>query len=161
SGSARLAGDLVAAYDKPIQRRRTGDRFGRLRAEDATSLAMILSELVQNAIEHGLAMTGGTVWVDVERASRAGGPDLLTVGIEDDGTGMPVGRRPGSGLGTQIVQSLVQDLRGSITWTDAEPHGTRVVFTAQLRTLAADAGAAIYGSPRVTAVTDPGLPSST
>src|SRR5690606_30766564 len=29
--------------------------FGRMRAEDATSLAMIVSELVQNAVEHGLA----------------------------------------------------------------------------------------------------------
>src|SRR6476660_7016154 len=50
-----------AAYDKRIERERTGDSFGRLRAEDATSLAMILSELVQNAIEHGFpADIGGT-----------------------------------------------------------------------------------------------------
>ncbi|MEO7059856.1 MAG: histidine kinase dimerization/phosphoacceptor domain -containing protein, partial [Lapillicoccus sp.] len=155
----------VAAYDKPIHRRRTGDAFGRLRAEDATSLAMILSELVQNAIEHGLAATGGTVWVDVRRAPQVGtgdrleGPDLpelpdlpglpdvaavpelLTVRIEDDGAGMPAGRRPGSGLGTQIVQSLVQDLRGVISWTPAVPHGTIVEFTAQLRPLPGDSGA--------------------
>ena len=58
----------VAAYDKRIERQRTGDSFGRLRAEDATSLAMILSELVQNAIEHGFpGDTGGTVAVDVKR----------------------------------------------------------------------------------------------
>ncbi|WP_295697705.1 PAS domain-containing sensor histidine kinase [Lapillicoccus sp.] len=137
----------VAAYDKPIQRRRTGDPFGRLKAEDATSLAMILSELVQNAIEHGLSATGGTVWVDVERTPQVKGPDLLTVCIEDDGTGMPTGRHPGSGLGTQIVQSLVQDLRGVITWTDADPHGTKVVFTAQLRTLSGDGSTTPYGSP--------------
>jgi len=137
----------VAAYDKPIQRRRTGDPFGRLKAEDATSLAMILSELIQNAIEHGLSATGGTVWVDVERKPQTKGPDLLTVCIEDDGTGMPTGRHPGSGLGTQIVQSLVQDLRGVITWTEADPHGTKVVFTAQLRTLSGDAGSGPSGGP--------------
>ena len=58
----------VAAYGKRIERERTGDSFGRLRAEDATSLAMIISELVQNAIEHGFpADIGGTVTVDVKR----------------------------------------------------------------------------------------------
>jgi len=139
----------VAAYDKRIERHRTGDSFGRLRAEDATSLAMILSELVQNAIEHGFPDDGGgTVTVDVCRESRPtsrpgepskpGQPDseeLLTVTITDDGSGMAPGRRPGSGLGTQIVQSLVQDLRGMIRWEPASPNGTTVTFTAILRPL--------------------------
>jgi two-component sensor histidine kinase len=127
----------VAAYDKRIERERTGDSFGRLRAEDATSLAMILSELVQNAIEHGFpGDTGGTVAVDVKRVVGVpGAPDVLTVKIADDGVGIGTERRPGSGLGTQIVQSLVQDLRGTIRWTPAEPHGTQVTFTAALRPL--------------------------
>jgi two-component sensor histidine kinase len=127
----------VAAYDKRIERQRTGDSFGRLRAEDATSLAMILSELVQNAIEHGFpGDTGGTVAVDVKRVVGVpGAPDVLTVKIADDGVGIGTERRPGSGLGTQIVQSLVQDLRGTIRWTPAEPHGTQVTFTAALRPL--------------------------
>ena len=127
----------VAAYDKRIERERTGDSFGRLRAEDATSLAMILSELVQNAIEHGFPDGHvGTVTVDVKRvAGVPGAPDVLTVKITDDGVGFQDRRRPGSGLGTQIVQSLVQDLRGTIRWTPAEPHGTQVTFTAALRPL--------------------------
>ena len=127
----------VAAYDKRIERVRTGDSFGRLRAEDATSLAMILSELVQNAIEHGFPDDhGGTVSVDVKRVPGVpGAPDVLTVKIADDGVGIRGERRPGSGLGTQIVQSLVQDLRGTIRWSPAEPHGTQVTFTAALRPL--------------------------
>ena len=127
----------VAAYDKRIERERTGDSFGRLRAEDATSLAIILSELVQNAIEHGFPDDhGGTVAVDVKRVPGVpGAPDVLTVKITDDGVGIGEERRPGSGLGTQIVQSLVQDLRGTIRWTSAEPHGTQVTFTAALRPL--------------------------
>ncbi|GAA1893372.1 sensor histidine kinase [Lapillicoccus jejuensis] len=127
----------VASYDQKIARERTGGRFGRLKAEDATSLAMILSELVQNAVEHGLAGTGGTVSVDVSRTSSGDG-ELLRVRIADDGAGIPPDRRPGSGLGTQIVQSLVQDLRGSIAWRAGEPRGTVVEFSAQLRTLPAD-----------------------
>jgi two-component sensor histidine kinase len=98
---------------------------------------MILSELVQNAIEHGFPDGRvGTVSVDVKRvAGVPGAPDVLTVKITDDGVGFTDGRRPGSGLGTQIVQSLVQDLRGTIRWTPAEPHGTQVTFTAALRPL--------------------------
>jgi two-component sensor histidine kinase len=127
----------VAAYDKRIERERTGDSFGRLRAEDATSLAMILSELVQNAIEHGFPDDhGGTVSVDVKRIPGVpGAPDVLTVTIADDGVGIGTEGRPGPGLGTQIVQSLVQDLRGTIRWVPAQPHGTKVTFTAALRPL--------------------------
>jgi two-component sensor histidine kinase len=104
-----------------------------LKAEDATALAMVVTELVHNAIEHGLARTGGVVSV---RAERSGDEDdeLLTVTVTDDGTGLPEGFDPAnSGLGTQIVTSLVQDLRGRITWENVEPHGTTVRFVARLR----------------------------
>ncbi len=130
----------VAANELPIDRVRTGDPFGRLRAEDATSLAMILSELVQNAVEHGLSVRGGTVTVDVRRVAEAAGPEVLTVSIEDDGVGMPLGNGPGPGLGTQIVRSLIDDLQGTIEWENLEPQGTRVHFTARLRPLPTAAG---------------------
>jgi two-component sensor histidine kinase/PAS domain-containing protein len=130
----------VAGSGHPIAVRRVGS-FGRVRAEDATSLAMVVSELVQNAAEHGVASRGGSITVDVKRkeGKRKDGKDetdLLTVTVTDDGVGLPHGHLPaGAGLGTQIVQSLVQDLRGKITWAPAEPQGTRVRFTAKLRTL--------------------------
>ena len=114
---------------------RTGS-FGQVRAEDATSLAMIVSELVQNAVEHGLAASGGTVTVDARRRQAAKGGDQLVMTVVDDGVGLPGGvLPPGQGLGTQIVQSLVQDLRGKITLSAHSPSGTRVRLTAQLRRL--------------------------
>lgn len=125
----------VTANDKHITRVRTGDPYGRLRAEDATSMAMVLGELVQNAIEHGLPAEGGTISIDVRREARDDGRDRLTVTIEDDGVGIPADRGPGSGLGTQIVRSLTQDLQGTIRWEDVQPHGTRVTLTARLRRL--------------------------
>ncbi|HET7399983.1 MAG TPA: histidine kinase N-terminal domain-containing protein [Intrasporangium sp.] len=109
--------------------------FGLLRAEDATSLAMVLSELVQNAIEHGLGSTGGTVVVRAARSADEQGRPMLAVDVEDDGKGIDPKRRPGSGLGTQIVQSLVADLQGRIAWEPVRPHGTRARFTASLRPL--------------------------
>ncbi|MBD3784962.1 MAG: ATPase, partial [Micrococcales bacterium] len=56
--------------------------------------------------------------------------------VSDDGVGLPAGFRPGlAGLGTRIVTSFVQDLRGRIRWENAEPHGTRVEVVAKLRPL--------------------------
>ncbi|GAA2169301.1 sensor histidine kinase [Pedococcus bigeumensis] len=129
----------VAKIEHPITSQVRGS-FGTLRAEDATALAMVLSELVQNAVEHGLAETGGgTVDIEAERSTDDRGDELLTVTITDDGAGLPADFKPGgSGLGTQIVQSLVQDLRGRITWGAAKPRGTRVRFIARLRPLGRD-----------------------
>ncbi len=108
--------------------------FGRLRAEDATSLAMIISELVQNAVEHGLADRDGRVDLTVRREWVLPGQEELRVAIVDDGVGLPAGFRPGlAGLGTRIVTSLVQDLGGRIRWENAEGGGTRVEFVARLR----------------------------
>jgi two-component sensor histidine kinase len=122
----------VATRDVPVRAERLGS-FGRLQAEDATSLAMVVTELVHNAVEHGLARTGEVVTVGAER-SWDKDDELLTVTVTDDGAGLPEGFDPaGTGLGTQIVTSLVQDLRGRITWENAKPCGTTVRFVARLR----------------------------
>ncbi|HEX5967142.1 MAG TPA: histidine kinase N-terminal domain-containing protein [Intrasporangium sp.] len=124
----------VSSNGAPITTALEGS-FGRLRPEDATARAMIVSELVQNAIEHGLGDGGGEIRVLVERLSDERGRPMLVVSVEDDGTGIDPGRPPGSGLGTQIVQSLVADLQGRIAWEPATPRGTRARFTASLRPL--------------------------
>jgi two-component sensor histidine kinase len=96
---------------------------------------MVVTELVHNAIKHGLAKTGGAVSVRAVR-SQDEHDELLTVTVTDDGSGMPESFDPAaSGLGTQIVTSLVQDLRGRITWDSAKPHGTCVRFVARLRSI--------------------------
>ncbi|MFN8030598.1 MAG: histidine kinase N-terminal domain-containing protein [Dermatophilaceae bacterium] len=124
----------VASQEQHIESRVAGT-FGRMRAEDAMALAMVISELVQNAVEHGLADRGGRIEVLVDREEGEDGV-VLRVTIADNGTGIPPGFRPGkAGLGTQIVNSLVQDLRGAIRWEDVNPHGTRVRFFACLRPL--------------------------
>jgi two-component sensor histidine kinase len=129
----------VAKVEHPISTKVVGS-FGKLRAEDATAMAMILSELVQNAVEHGFTGSAeGTICVEAQRSADDLGDELLSVTISDDGVGLPSDFRPGaSGLGTQIVESLVQDLRGRIAWEKAEPHGTRARFVARLRPLGRD-----------------------
>jgi two-component sensor histidine kinase len=123
----------VATREHRVESTFTGS-FGRMRAEDATALAMIISELVQNAVEHGFADRDGRVEVSVDRVTLDDGEEQLTVVITDDGVGLPAGFRPVlAGLGTRIVTSLAADLRGRIRWENNTPHGTRVVFVARLR----------------------------
>lgn len=121
--------------------------FGWLRAEDATHLAMILAELVHNAVEHGFEEAEGErpaprVVVEARR-EPVDGVDGLEVEVRDNGQGLPPGRgRPGAGatgLGMQIVEALLTDLRGQIVWETAKPHGTVVRFTVRLRSSGAGA----------------------
>ena len=86
-------------------------------AADATSLAVILTELVTNAVEHGLKAAGGTVTVTSERDGRT-----LHVIVSDDGVGMDPAAM--DGLGTQIVQTLVDTvLDGEISWSSQTGGG--------------------------------------
>ena len=123
----------VASSEHRVESTMTGT-FGRMQAEDATALAMIISELVQNAVEHAFADRDGRIELSVHREQAADGEEELHVSITDDGAGLPAGFRPGlAGLGTRIVTSLIQDLGGRIRWENASPQGTRVVFVARLR----------------------------
>ncbi|WP_058233794.1 sensor histidine kinase [Devriesea agamarum] len=98
------------------------ERFGKVglvRAEEATPLALVVTELATNAVEHGLAQTGGTLSV---RAERTG--SHLVLSIEDDGTG--IGSRKPEGLGTNIARTLVSgELGGTLTWADRPEGGTQ------------------------------------
>nr|WP_257907320.1 sensor histidine kinase [Janibacter limosus] len=78
---ARTSGDIDSRF--------TGS-FGLVRAEDATAIALILSELVQNAVEHGIP-EGGSVHVDAQRTGEEEDDDILRVTVVDDGVGLPTG----------------------------------------------------------------------
>lgn len=97
-------------------------KFGQLPSEKATSLAMALTEIVTNAVQHGLANASGVVHVSAERKGKK-----LTVTISDNGKGLP-DKKLQEGLGTSIVKSLIEgELRGSINWFSPKEGGTRVV----------------------------------
>jgi two-component sensor histidine kinase len=104
-------------------------RLGNLGALDpkiATPLSLVITELVANAIEHGLTTKGSKVDVIF---SRTGGS--CVVKIEDDGVGLPEGfnLKESSNLGLQIVRTLTEsELKGTL-----EIHGSEKGTTAQLR----------------------------
>ena len=114
----------VAAPESDVRVVRRGD-FGTLAAEVATPLAMILTELVQNAVEHA----GATVIeVRVERDEAR-----LSLVVQDDGTGLPEGfdLDRSTRLGLQIVRTLVvSELGGSLDMHSPGPgKGTEAVLT--------------------------------
>ena len=79
----RMVGDVAASWGG-VSAIRDGS-FGLLSAEVATSLAMVISELCQNAVEHGLAHNSGEVRVVPSRPNGR-----LRVEITDNGRGLPV-----------------------------------------------------------------------
>ena len=141
----KLAVELAGA-NAPVAVRREGG-FGELRAENATPLALVLTELVTNAVEHGLANGGGTVTVIADRDGRS-----LRAVVKDDGAGLPAGFIAGEdGLGTQIVQALVGgEMRGRITWTTPPEGGTEVTVEVTVRSVEPGSGTR-SGSDRVEA----------
>jgi two-component sensor histidine kinase len=119
----------LAVPSASVKIRREG-RFGEMRAENATPLALVLTELVTNAVEHGLRDRGGTVTVSAQRQGAT-----LRATIRDDGVGLPEGFTAGvSGLGTQIVQALISgEMRGRITWENLAEGGTEVIVEVTLQ----------------------------
>jgi two-component sensor histidine kinase len=76
----------------------------------ATVLAIVLNELVSNAMSHGLALEGGTIVVETKQEDST-----IIVEVRDDGPSHAPAQEPssGSGLGLQIIRVLVnEDLEG-------------------------------------------------
>jgi two-component system, sensor histidine kinase PdtaS len=90
----------------------------------ATPLAVVLNELVQNAVEHGLGGGPGTVTVEL----RGGGRDPVDLEVRDGGNGggPPAGQREtGGGLGLRLVRALVEEeLGGQFTLTGSAGRGS-------------------------------------
>ncbi|BBY78693.1 sensor histidine kinase [Mycolicibacterium parafortuitum] len=117
----------VAAVDSPIRINRIGE-LGVLDADRATALIMVITELVQNAIEHAFDTTTrqGCVTIRSQRSAR-----WLDVVVHDDGRGLPAGfsLEKSDRLGLQIVRTLVSaELDGSLGMHASDDGGTDVVL---------------------------------
>ena len=116
----------VARVDTPIRIQREGS-MGVLDADRATALVMVVTELVQNAIEHAFdpADRRGRVVIKADRSAR-----WLDIVVGDDGRGLPEGFdvETSDRLGLQIVRTLMSaELDGSLEMRPSADGGTDVV----------------------------------
>ena len=119
-----MAGE-VSAPETHVRPKRIGG-FGVLPAAIATPLAMVLTELLQNALEHGLTDNSGLLEVVVSRSG-----ERLGVVVADNGKGLPEGFdvESAASLGLQIVRTLiVGELGGVLELRRREGGGTEVTL---------------------------------
>jgi two-component sensor histidine kinase len=137
----RMVEEGYSSPDRPLHFKVRGDA-GKLPATLATPLAVVLTELLQNVVDHaypvGDDMVPGEALVELDNDGRR-----LLVRVADDGVGVPAALQPGeggvggTGLGLQIVRTLVEtELAGTISLRrgdgPAERPGTVVELTSPL-----------------------------
>ena len=116
----RLAEESLQSPDRPVEFSLVGDG-GRIPARVATPLSVVLTELLQNAVDHGFpeGSGGGRVVVVLNNDGEE-----LSIDVIDDGHGLePTFRiESATGLGLSIVRTLVTtELNGTIAMRPAKP----------------------------------------
>jgi len=110
---------------RKIELKLEGEGQFLLPAQQATSCALIVNELIQNAVDHGLEHRDeGTVIVRLLQTEES-----VSIEIEDDGEGLPEDFDPArGGLGLQIIRTLARDdLKGQFLLEDGD--GVRAVVS--------------------------------
>ena len=99
-----------------------------LPTQQATSCALVINELLQNAVEHGyVTLNEGTITVSLAQEDHR-----CTITITDDGQGLrsDFALSKESSLGLQIIQTLVkEDLKGTFELKNVPGRGARAVVS--------------------------------
>ncbi len=122
----RLAEEGLQSPDRPVHFTVSGSG-GRIPAHTATPLSVVLTELLQNAVDHGFPEGSGGGGVAVVLGHDRG---RLTIKVIDDGRGVEPGfdLDETTGLGLSIVRTLVTtELNGVIEMRPATPADLELV----------------------------------
>lgn len=123
-----LAGDLAAGARRDDLQLRLDLEAVAVPAAQAAPLALIVNELISNALKHAFPDgRPGAIDVGIRRT-----PEGFDLSIADDGVGLPEGGP--KGFGSTIVQLLCQQVKAKLSYADAAP-GTRVVVAMPLELL--------------------------
>ncbi|CAB4927712.1 unannotated protein [freshwater metagenome] len=99
--------------------------LGSLESRLATPLSLVVTELMHNALEHGLAQQGSILSIKLSRYSNE-----CVITIIDDGIGLPTdfNLATSSNLGLQIVRTLTEnELKGTLRLTSTALGTTAVL----------------------------------
>ena len=108
-----------------IQIKKVGES-GLISSMVATPLALVLTELIHNALEHGLSNSGDLVELRINRQAAS-----MTITVTDNGAGIPndFSLELNTNLGLQIVQTLTKnELAGKIEFIK-QNIGTQVAIS--------------------------------
>ena len=90
----------------------------------ATSIALVVNELLTNALEHGYeGRAEGRVTVTLLR-----GRESSTITVEDDGSGFSPAQKREDSLGLDIITLTVRDKLGGELQLQSGPGGTKAMF---------------------------------
>lgn len=137
--SQRIIAQVEQNTVPPDKRIRFGfrGRSAYLPNQQATACALVINELLNNALEHGFARKSeGSITVELEDSG-----DHVAIRVVDDGEGLPDGFdvSEDTSLGLTIVRTLVQnDLKGSLSLTRRAEGGTVATVIFPKNTLGGD-----------------------
>ncbi|WP_129642307.1 histidine kinase dimerization/phosphoacceptor domain -containing protein [Peristeroidobacter agariperforans] len=105
----------------------------RLPTENGVSLALIVNELVMNALKHGRPSERSAI-INVSLRRLDAGHARLT--IADNGPGIAVDRaggaeKPAGGLGSRLINMLVRQLNGELRIEHADGYAAHITFPVQ------------------------------
>ena len=121
----RIVHNAIELSTHPIKISKVGT-FGTFESVTATPLALVVTELIHNALEHGLENEGDSLRVEIEHENGR-----CHISVIDNGVGLPAGFSwdQSSNLGLQIVKTLTEnELKGTINLT-RENNETRAKLT--------------------------------
>lgn len=133
----RMVEDGLVSTERPVEVAVVGDA-GVLPSPVATALSVVLTELVQNAVQHGfpvdldLSSEGARVTITLSTSEGPGGDDparTVRVVVSDNGVGLPADLDGGGvqPLGLSIVRTLVEsELGGSLTMASGSGPAPRI-----------------------------------
>ncbi len=117
-----LVRDVVAASRFADMETRFELDSVEIAANRATPLALIVNELVTNALKHAFDAEARPVLTT--RIARSG--ERFRIEVEDNGSGMN-GADGADSFGTKLIRSLSRQLKADISWEDTQP-GTRATI---------------------------------
>ncbi len=118
--TSELAGELITALPKGQVDLDLAIQPLGVPASKATALALLLNELVGNAVKHAFPNgRRGRLTIEIGRTENG-----LKIAVDDDGVGLDHAPPAEGSFGKTLITMLVQQLKGQLTWRDQKP-GTR------------------------------------